>query len=44
MGYGFARVVGVHNAPVSDDIVNAAMPVENDIANTTDNMSKKKKE
>ena len=32
VGNGFERIVGAHDAPVPDDIVNATMPIEKDMA------------
>ena len=43
IGDGCARIAGAHNVSVSEDIVNATMPIEKDIADSINDMSNKKK-
>ncbi len=43
IGDGFGRIVGAHDAPVSEDIVNAAIPIKKDIADSINDASKKNK-
>ena len=42
VGDGIARIVGTHDAHVSEDIVNAAMPIEKDIADSINDTLNKK--
>ena len=40
---GLARIAGIYNASIFDDILNATMPIENDMGENIINMSKNRK-